>query len=83
LLQAIELVADRESKTPFDPELRLHERAKSEAFARGLLIYPGGGTADGRAGDHILLAPPYNVTDDELDMVVDLLADTLSSVLPS
>ena len=62
---------------------RLHERAKAEAFARGLLIYPGGGTADGRAGDHILLAPPYNVTDDELEMIVDLLADTLDVVLPS
>ncbi len=83
LLQAIELVADRESKAPFDPGLRLHERAKSEAFARGLLIYPGGGTADGRAGDHILLAPPYNVTDEELDMIVDLLADTIAAVLPA
>jgi adenosylmethionine-8-amino-7-oxononanoate aminotransferase len=83
LLQAIELVADRDSKAPFDPALALHERAKAEAFARGLLIYPGGGTADGRAGDHILLAPPYNVTDEELDMIVDLLADTLEAILPS
>ena len=83
LLLAMELVADRETKAPFDPALRLHERAKSEAFARGLLIYPGGGTADGKAGDHILLAPPYNVTDDELDMIVDLTADTLDAVLPS
>ena len=83
LLLAMELVADRETKAPFDPALRLHERAKSEAFARGLLIYPGGGAADGRAGDHILLAPPYNVTDEELDMIVDLLADTLDAVLPS
>ncbi|HEX6740972.1 MAG TPA: aspartate aminotransferase family protein [Sphingomicrobium sp.] len=83
LLQAIELVADRETKAPYDPALRLHERAKSEAFARGLLIYPGGGTADGRAGDHILLAPPYNVTDAELEIIVDLLADTLDAVLPS
>ena len=83
LLLAIELVADRETKAPFDPAMRLHERAKSEAFARGLLIYPGGGTADGRAGDHILLAPPYNVTDGELEMIVALLADTLNAVLPS
>jgi len=83
LLLAIELVADRETRAPFDPAMRLHELAKSEAFARGLLIYPGGGTADGLAGDHILLAPPYNVTDAELDMIVDLLAGTLDAVLPS
>ena len=83
LLQALELVADRGSKAPFDPALALHQRAKADAFARGLLIYPGGGTADGHAGDHILLAPPYNVTDGELDMIVDLLSDTLSAILPS
>jgi hypothetical protein len=61
----------------------MHRRAKSDAFERGLLIYPSGGTADGRSGDHILLAPPYNVTDDELDMIVDLLDQTLQAVLPS
>ena len=81
LLLALELVADRATKTPFDPELRIHQRAKSEAFDRGLLIYPGGGTVDGRSGDHILLAPPYNVSDDELDMIVDLLGQTLDGVL--
>jgi adenosylmethionine-8-amino-7-oxononanoate aminotransferase len=83
LLLAVELVAERESKAPFDPELCLHERAKSEAFERGLLIYPGGGTADGRSGDHILIAPPYNVTDEQLEMIVDLLADTIDAVLPA
>ena len=83
LLQAIELVADRSTKAPLDPALALHERAKANAFDRGLLIYPGGGTVDGRVGDHILLAPPYNVTDDELGMIIDLLGDTLDAVLPS
>ena len=83
LLLALELVADRQTTAPFDPALGLHVRAKNEAFARGLLIYPGGGTADGRAGDHILLAPPYNVTDAELEMIVELLADTLDVVLPA
>jgi adenosylmethionine-8-amino-7-oxononanoate aminotransferase len=61
----------------------MHQRAKSDAFGRGLLIYPSGGTVDGRSGDHILLAPPYNVTDSELEMIVDLLAETVSAVLPS
>jgi adenosylmethionine-8-amino-7-oxononanoate aminotransferase len=82
LLVAMELVADRESKAPFDPALRTHERAKADAFDRGLLIYRGGGTIVGRSGDHILLAPPYNVTDDELERIVDLLAETLDAVLP-
>ena len=81
--QAIELVADRATKAPFDPALAMHQRAKADAFDRGLLIYPGGGTIDGRLGDHILLAPPYNVTDEELDMIVDLLAETLDAILPT
>jgi hypothetical protein len=83
LLVALELVAHRANKTPFDPELAMHQRAKADAFARGLLIYPGGGTIDGRRGDHILLAPPYNVTDDELAMIVGLLDDTIEAILPS
>ena len=44
---------------------------------------PRSARADGRSGDHILLAPPYNVTDDELEMIVDLLGQTLDAVLPS
>jgi adenosylmethionine-8-amino-7-oxononanoate aminotransferase len=83
LLVAMELVEDRETKVPFDPALAIHQRAKTDAFERGLLIYPGGGTADGRRGDHILLAPPYNVTDEELDSIVNLLAQTVDAVLPS
>ena len=83
LLQAIELVSDRSTKAPYDPALAIHQRAKSDAFDRGLLIYPGGGTVDGRLGDHILLAPPYNVTDEELGVILDLLGDTLDAVLPS
>jgi adenosylmethionine-8-amino-7-oxononanoate aminotransferase len=82
-LVAIEFVSDRETKTPFDPALAMHQRAKADAFGRGLLIYPGGGTIDGRSGDHILLAPPYNVTDEEVDIIVDLLGQTLDAVLAS
>jgi hypothetical protein len=83
LLLALELVADRPSKTCFDPKLAIYQRMKSEAFERGLLIYPSGGTADGRKGDHILLAPPYNVSDEELQLIVNLLGETMEAVLPS
>jgi adenosylmethionine-8-amino-7-oxononanoate aminotransferase len=83
LLVALELVADRATKAPFEPALAMHQRAKDDAFARGLLIYPSGGTADGRSGDHILLAPPYNVSDDELDTIVDLLGQTIDAALPA
>ncbi|MEX2311919.1 MAG: aspartate aminotransferase family protein, partial [Rhodospirillales bacterium] len=59
LFQGIELVADRATKATFDPELKLHARIKKHAFEAGLICYPGGGTADGRRGDHVLIAPPF------------------------
>jgi adenosylmethionine-8-amino-7-oxononanoate aminotransferase len=73
LFLAIELVEDRPAKRPFDPALRLHARIKAEAMARGLMVYPMGGTIDGRSGDHVLLAPPFIVTDDDLDQIVERL----------
>ena len=77
----VELVAERAGKTPFDPARRLHARVKSEAFARGLLVYAMGGTVDGRYGDHILLAPPFIVTDDELALIVERLAEAVDAAI--
>ncbi len=71
LFQALELVTDRGSRTPFDPGLRLHARVRQAAFARGLVCYPMGGTIDGVRGDHVILAPPYIATDDEIDVIVE------------
>lgn len=81
LLIALELVADRASKAPFDPAQRLHTVIKDEAMARGLMVYPMGGTIDGRHGDHILLAPPFIATEAELADITSRLADTLSASL--
>ena len=78
---ALELVADRESKAPFAPERQLAARIKREAQARGLLCYPGAGTVDGEAGDHVLLAPPYTATGAELAEMVRLLGESLDALL--
>jgi adenosylmethionine-8-amino-7-oxononanoate aminotransferase len=81
LFHAIELVRDRASKAPFDPALKLNGRIKTEAMARGLMIYPMGGTIDGQRGDHVILAPPFNVRDSELDMIVGRLGDAVDAAL--
>jgi len=81
LFMALELVEDRATKEPFDPAARLHARIKSEAMARGLMVYPMGGTLDGRRGDHVLLAPPFIVADDELDEIVRRLARAIDAAL--
>ena len=81
LFWAVELVADRATKAPFDPALKLNERVKQEAYARGLGCYPMGGTIDGRQGDHVILAPPYNVTGDELEMIMDRFSAAVEAAL--
>ena len=81
LFQAIELVEDRATKKPFDPSLKLHQRIKAAAFEGGLGCYPSGGTADGKYGDHVLLAPPYICTPADIDMIVDRLGSAVDSVL--
>jgi adenosylmethionine-8-amino-7-oxononanoate aminotransferase len=77
LFWGIELVADRATKEPFDPSLRTYARVKRAALAAGLLCYPMGGTIDGTRGDHVILAPPYTITENELDLVVERLAGAL------
>ncbi len=81
LLQAIELVRDRASGEPFDPGLALHARVKREAMARGLLVYPMGGTIDGERGDHVLLAPPFIVEEPHLAMLVERLGEALDAAV--
>ncbi len=81
LFQGIELVADRTTKATFDPGLKLNQRIKKHAFEAGLICYPGGGTADGRRGDHVLVAPPFIITDTQLDELVDKLAGAVETSL--
>jgi len=81
LFQAIELVADRASKTPFDPALKVHARIKNHAMTRHMMCYPMGGTADGHRGDHVLLAPPYIVTEDQIEEIVKRLKDAVDAAV--
>ena len=81
LFQAVELVEDRSTKTPFDPTKKLHARVKKAAMARGLMVYPMGGTIDGTRGDHVLLAPPFIVTADQLGEIVDRLGSAIDDAL--
>lgn len=82
LFRGIELVADRDSKMPFDPGLGIAGRLKKAAFEAGLICYPMAGTRDGRNGDHILLAPPFIMTEDQIGEITDKLAIALAQVLP-
>ena len=83
LFWALEFVTDRATKQIFDPALKLNERVKREAFNRGLAIYPMGGTIDGKRGDHVIVAPPYIVTEADIDTIVERLGDAVDAALAS
>lgn len=79
----VEFVENRDTRQPLDPELRFHAKLKQQAFDNGLMIYSMGGTVDGQCGDHTLLAPPFIASDNELDMIADLLKKSVDALLPA
>jgi adenosylmethionine-8-amino-7-oxononanoate aminotransferase len=81
LFWALELVSDRTTKRPFAPALKVHARVKREAMARGLMVYPMGGTIDGVEGDHVLLAPPFIVEAAQIDTIVERFGSSLEAAL--
>lgn len=81
LFAGVEFVLDRNSKAPFDPRHMLHASIKREAMARGLMVYPMGGTIDGKQGDHVLLAPPFICTADDIERIADRLYDAVAAAL--
>ena len=77
LFRGIELVADRATKETLDPALKTHAVIKQQAMEQGLICYPSGGTADGKRGDHILLAPPFIISADQISELVDKLGKAI------
>ena len=80
LLAGIEFVADRETRAPFPRSARVAERVTSAAQDAGLMVWPNTGQADGTDGDLVVLAPPYIVSDAEIDEIVQRLGVALNSV---
>lgn len=81
LFLGLELVADRGTKEPLDPTLKIHAKVKAEAMTRGLMCYPGGGTIDGKRGNHILLAPPFIIDDSHVEEIVTKLGEAIDAAL--
>jgi adenosylmethionine-8-amino-7-oxononanoate aminotransferase len=81
LMWTLELVADRETKQPFPVEKHLSSRLHDHAFAGGLIIYPMSGTADGVSGDHVMLSPPFVVTEDQLDEIIARLRQAIDAAI--
>ena len=80
LFAGVEFVKDKKTKEPFDLKLKLNDLIASRAFEKGLITYPGGGGADGIKGDHLLLAPPFIITEEQIDKMVSILDETIVEI---
>ena len=73
MMWAVEFVADRQTKEPFSPNRHFSQRVCDIAFQRGVILYPGSGSVDGVSGDHLMVAPPFVIKEDQIDEVIDTL----------
>jgi adenosylmethionine-8-amino-7-oxononanoate aminotransferase len=80
MMWGVEFVAERESKAPFPPGLHFGQRVCDLAFERGAIFYPGSGSVDGVAGDHLMVAPPFVITKEQIDEIVSLLHNSILDV---
>ncbi len=80
LLWGVEFVADRATKAPFPPAAHFARRVANVAFDNGLIVYPCAGCADGVAGDLVLVAPPFIITETQMDEIVRLLREAVLEV---
>jgi adenosylmethionine-8-amino-7-oxononanoate aminotransferase len=80
LLAGVELVADKETRAPFAREAKVAERLTAAALDTGLVVWPNVGHADGTRGDLVMIAPPFIITEAEIDAIVDRLASAIEAV---
>lgn len=80
LFWALEFVRDKGTKESLEVEVGFGARVQHAAFELGVAVYPGGGTVDGTRGDHVLLAPPLNVSEEELSTTVATLRKAYDEV---
>ena len=81
LFWTAELVEDSATKKPFEATLGLAPKIQKIALDLGLMCYPSQGCADGTLGDHVLLAPAYTSTREEIEAICDLITQAIETAL--
>ena len=80
LFRGIELVKNRSTKEPFPKKLNIAGKIKKQALDIGLICYPMQGTVDGSKGDHILIAPPFIINENQINEISTKLKATIDVV---
>lgn len=78
LLFGVELVEDQSTKEPLPASVGASALFEKLARKNGLLVYPGSAFIDGSAGDHFMIAPPFLITDEELEELFLKLGKTFT-----
>jgi adenosylmethionine-8-amino-7-oxononanoate aminotransferase len=73
-------VADRETKMPYSEEARFSDRVFARCMEMGILLYPGHGSVAGGRGDHLMIAPPYIVTEGQIDLILETLRQAIQQI---
>ncbi|KAI9635794.1 adenosylmethionine-8-amino-7-oxononanoate aminotransferase [Dioszegia hungarica] len=82
LFWGVELIKNKATKEPFPADHPVADLITAEAIRIGAVVYPGmKGAADGVLGDHVMLCPPYTISEDELEYLVDVLVESIKAVL--
>lgn len=68
----VELVADRKTKEPFPPQMKVGQKVILEARRQGVVIRP--------LGDVIVLMPPLAIPEGELERLVEVVHDAIKKV---
>jgi len=76
----MEFVRDKDTRQPFDPSENITNAVVDTALEMGLVLYGSRGCADGISGDGVIIAPPLNVTRDDIDAIVHRLDNVLAKV---
>lgn len=80
LLWAVEFVADKMTKAPFAACRGYASQVAAAAMRRGLMTYPMQGCVDGINGDHLVLAPPATIEEEEIFFAVEQLTAAIHEV---
>jgi adenosylmethionine-8-amino-7-oxononanoate aminotransferase len=82
LFWGVEFVVNKATKQPFNGDTPVADLITEETIKRGAVVYPGmKGAADGVLGDHIMLCPPFTITEEEIRLLVDILKVSIETVL--
>jgi adenosylmethionine-8-amino-7-oxononanoate aminotransferase len=77
----IEIVQDKFTKKPFPAELNVSKKIGEKSIEKGVILYPGSGSLDGKLGNHILITPPFIISENELDEIVNVLRNCIKEVI--